>query len=112
LRWTRHLGTSAFDSSYAIAADCSGVYIAGNTYGALGGTNQGDQDAWLAKYSAAGKQLWKTQIGSATYDTAAGVAADGRGDVYISGSTYGSLAGPLQGSSNAWVAKYTATAQH
>jgi hypothetical protein len=111
LRWTRHLGTSAFDSSYAIAADCTAIYIAGNTCGALGGTNQGDQDAWLAAYSAAGKQIWETQIGSSAYDSAAGVATDGRGHVYISGWTYGSLAGPRQGAIDAWVAKYTATAQ-
>jgi hypothetical protein len=49
---------------------------------------------------------WKRQLGTADIDEANGVATDGDGNVYIAGQTLGSLGGPNQGNSDAWVAKY------
>lgn len=48
--WTRQFGTSAFDVAFAVAADPSGVYVAGGTDGTFPGqTNAGGADAFLAK---------------------------------------------------------------
>lgn len=50
-------------------------------------------------------------MGAATWNiqpnAALGVAADGDGNVYIAGTTSGSLGGPNRGSDDAWVAKYS-----
>jgi hypothetical protein len=50
---------------------------------------------------------WKRQLGTSRSDGANGVAADGD-NVYIGGSTFGSLGGPNRGNDDAWVAKYRA----
>jgi hypothetical protein len=76
--------------------------------GSLGGANQGERDAWVAKYSAAGALLWTRQLGTSEGDYPLGVATDGDGNVYISGWTVGSLGGANQGRGDAWVAKYSA----
>ncbi|WP_407883981.1 pre-peptidase C-terminal domain-containing protein, partial [Scytonema sp. NUACC26] len=50
-KWIRQLGTAGDDSSYSVAVDGAGnVYITGITRGALGGSNAGKVDAWIAKY--------------------------------------------------------------
>jgi hypothetical protein len=110
LRWKRQLGTAAFDEAQGVATDGGGnVYIAGATGGSLGGPSRGFDDAWVAKYSAAGALLWRRQLGTADFDDATGVATDGGGNVYIAGWTGGSLGGGNQGSVDAWVAKYSVT---
>lgn len=50
---TRQFGTSEFDSANGIKLDASGnVYIAGHSYGNLGGANKGGQDIYFRKYTA------------------------------------------------------------
>jgi hypothetical protein len=52
LRWKRQLGTSESDEAWGVATNEDGnVYIAGQTEGSLGGSNQGLIDAWIAKCS-------------------------------------------------------------
>jgi Beta-propeller repeat len=100
LHWKRQLGTSEWDVANGVATDDDGnVYIAGETFGSLGGSNQGDRDGWIAKYSPAGAVLWKRQFAGVTeeQDTLSGVATDGDGNVYIAGDTWA-----------AYVAKYSA----
>ena len=107
--WRRQFGTVEYDFASGVAADAAGnVYIAGSTNGSLGAGNPGYQEAWVAKYDATGHPLWKRQLGSETFDQASGVATDGKGNVYITGLTYGALAGPNQGDYDAWIAKYDA----
>jgi Beta-propeller repeat len=107
--WVRQLGTAVFDGALGVATDVAGnVYLTGDTHGSLGGANRGPSDAWVAKYDAAGNQLWVRQLGTASYDAASGVATDGDGNVYLTGRTYGSLGGANRGGSDAWVAKYDA----
>ena len=49
---------------------------------------------------------WIRQFGTSLFDHSTGVSADGLGNVYISGSTYGSLGGPNAGTQDAFVSKY------
>jgi hypothetical protein len=74
--------------------------------GSLGVINHGAQDPWIFKYSAAGVLLWKRQIGTPAHDGAGGVATDQQGNVYIAGTTVGSLAGPHRGADDAFIVKY------
>jgi hypothetical protein len=61
----------------------------------------------VAKYDDAGHALWKRPLGTALDEDARGVATDAAGNVYLTGATLGSLGGHNQGSSDAWVAKYS-----
>jgi hypothetical protein len=111
IEWTRQLGTSADDRSTSVSADGLGnVYISGVTRGSLGGPYAGGQfgDAFVSKYDAAGTLQWSRQLGTSASDESLGVSADGLGNVYISGSTGGSLGRPNAGSNDAFVSKYDA----
>ncbi|MBI4688877.1 MAG: SBBP repeat-containing protein [Nitrospirae bacterium] len=91
--WTRQMGTSSDDIAYGVASDSNGnVYIAGGTYGGLGGcTSAGEYDIFLVKYDSDGNKLWTRQAGTSSDDIAYGVAVDGNGDVYVTSGTYGSF---------------------
>ena|GEM_PF-3351330 len=109
-QWIQQLGTSGDDSSFSVAVDSAGsVYITGATDGSLGGTNAGGQDAWLAKYSSGGVLLWRRQLGTSSDDSSSSVAVDSVGNVYITGTTSGSLGGTNAGGKDAWVAKYSSS---
>ena len=110
LLWTRQLGTSGVDFGLGVSADLVGnVYITGYTLGALGGPNAGERDAYLAKYDAGGALQWTRQLGTSANDEGSSIATDGSGDVYITGHTAGSLAGPNAGQHDAFVSKFTST---
>ena len=51
---------------------------------------------------------WTEQLGSNRRDESNGVSADGLGNVYISGGTWGNLGGANAGSTDAFVSKYDA----
>ncbi|MBM4031436.1 MAG: choice-of-anchor D domain-containing protein [Planctomycetes bacterium] len=109
LAWTRQVGTSSDDRSYGVSADGLGnLYISGFTFGSLGGPNAGSNDAFLTKYDSAGTLLWSRQVGTGANDLSYGVSADGLGNVYISGFTFGSLGGPNAGLRDALLVKYDA----
>ncbi len=109
--WIRQFGTIDPDSAYAAAPDgAGGVFVSGGTSGSLAGPHAGGfDDAWLAYYDGAGNQTWIRQFGTSGHDRAEGVAPDGSGGVYVSGTTYGSLGGPYAGGGDAWLAHYDNT---
>jgi hypothetical protein len=105
--WTREVGTAGDDGINAVAADSTGVYIAGQTDGAFpGAKNAGYEDAFLQKYAANGTLAWARQFGTADQDLANGVAVDSSG-VYVVGSTAGSLNGAAAGMFDGFVRKYS-----
>ncbi|MEZ6191258.1 MAG: SBBP repeat-containing protein [Phycisphaerales bacterium] len=104
--WSTQIGTASADASRSVALDAAGnAYISGYTSGSLGGNNAGRSDAFLTKFDPSGNELWSTQIGTASNDGSRSVAVDAAGNAYITGSTYGSLGGPLAGSSDAFLTK-------
>jgi hypothetical protein len=107
LAWTKQLGTSGYEDAHGVAADSLGNnFISGWTQGSLGGPNAGSTDAFVSRYDVNGNLQWTRQVGTAADDRSFGLAADGAGNVYSVGWTYGSLAGPLTGTINAFLYKY------
>ena len=109
LLWTRQLGTSAWDQSNAVSADRLGnVFIAGFTEDSFTRTPKGGEivhDAFVSKYDDRGNLLWIKQMSTARVTDAMSVAADGLGNVYLSGK----IEGPFDGSnSGSFVSKYDA----
>jgi len=105
--WIHQLGSSAIDTAQAVAADASGVYVAGSTEGVLPGqTGAGGPDAFVRKYDHAGAVLWTLQFGTPSGDSALGVAADPSG-LYVAGGTGGALPGQMSaGGYDAYLQKY------
>jgi len=105
--WTRQLGTSVDDSSQGIVVDSnSNIFISGVTRGTLGDTNAGNDDIWVARYDHQGNLLWTEQFGTPNLDDFEGLTTDLNGNVYIAGSTLGTIEGTFQVDSDAWVIQY------
>jgi hypothetical protein len=88
--------STAYVPTHAIFVDSSGqVYAGGYVLGLLDATQSsaGNYDAFVAKYDASGNQLWARQFGSPQADFVSTVVADPAGNVYVAGTTSGSLGG-------------------
>jgi len=111
--WLQQFGTTARDTSNAIAIDPWGnIFATGNTYGNLGGPNAGRPDVYLAKLDTNGNLLWLEQFGSTLDDYGLSVAVDTKGNAFVSGATFGDLGGPAIGLSTAFLAKFDSLGQH
>jgi uncharacterized protein (TIGR03437 family) len=107
LLWIRQFGTPQEDVVQAVAADATGVYVAGTTRGALAGS-AGSADVFVRKYDPNGNELWTRQFGTPSDDEGLGIASDGTG-VYVVGKTQGALPGQPAGSTgDAFIRKYDA----
>ncbi len=105
--WTRQFGSTSNDWILGISVDATALYVAGYTYGTLPDQSRvGNYDAFIKKYDLDGNALWTRQFGTTTRDYAYGVSVDLTG-VYVSGYTYGTLAGQIRaGNNDAFVRKY------
>lgn len=107
LLWTQQLGTAAAEESYGVSADGLGnVFISGYTAGTLGASSAGGWDAFVSKYDTAGNLIWTQQLGTSNDEYSECVGADGLGNVYISGVSYGGLGGGAPNTFDTFVAKY------
>ena len=96
LAYGSYLGSSGADAAVSLATDSAGnVYVAGSTTSVdfpLAGPGQsfnaGARDAFIAKFSAHNNQLiYSTYVGGSGDDYAVGVAVDGDGNAYVTGTT-------------------------
>jgi hypothetical protein len=111
-QWVRQLGTPEHDVCAGLDVDPSGnLYVAGYTYGDFARPNQGSADLFVAAYDEHGKQLWRDQVGTPLDDRALDLGLGDNNDVYLCGTTSGSLAGPSNGQEDIVVARYTRTGQ-
>ncbi len=92
--WVRTWGGSSYDQGRGVAADDSGnVYVTGNFWGTVdfnpdGGdphTSNGMGDVFLSKFDSLGNFGWAWTWGKGYDDYGYGVAADGSGNVYVTG---------------------------
>jgi hypothetical protein len=82
-RWTRQFGTPAFDDAHGISVFDGGVYVVGNTDGALPSVDEtvygGGGDAYVRRYTTHGKEIWTLQTGGEGFEEFFGVFADEAG---------------------------------
>ena len=78
--FTKQFGTAKGDSASAVAIDAKGFTVGGGTDGDLARDNAGPfTDAYLRRYSPAGKVQWTRQWGQKGDDQVLSMAADGSG---------------------------------
>ncbi len=109
--WTQQCGTESSDSAASIAVDNSGsIYTTGYTYGVFdGSTNAGRSDFFVVKYDTDGNRMWTQQFGTAFDDAVSGIAVDNGNNIYVTGTTYGSLdENANAGGADLFVVKYSA----
>jgi hypothetical protein len=125
LLYSTYLGGGGGDSSTGIAVDGSGnAYVTGVTdstdFPTLNQyqTDPGDNawDAFVTRLNASGNALsYSTYLGGRSYDYSKGIALDGSGNVYVTGSTTSSNFPSLdqymafQGSGDAFITKLDTT---
>lgn len=91
--WAKRMGGSGDDKGKAIAVDPNGMcyltgYFSGNSnFGSLNVTSSGNSnDIYLAKANSDGTILWVRKAGGTKEDRGRGVAFDGSGNVFITGT--------------------------
>jgi hypothetical protein len=107
--WTRQFGSVSFgtDQALAIAADTTGVYVAGTVAFSLPGQTSADSaNAFVRKYDPDGVEIWTRQFTSGGQDQALGIAVNAAG-VFVVGAVGGALPGQTSaGDSDAFVRRY------
>ncbi len=93
--WSSYLGGKDYDVGCGVATDGFGnCYVTGDTYsrgwvrrGFDTSYNGGWGDAFVAKLSSSGSHIWSTYLGGDDWDLGNGLATDGSGNCYVTGST-------------------------
>ncbi|WP_455203770.1 SBBP repeat-containing protein, partial [Kaarinaea lacus] len=91
-QWTRQIGTASYEYPSDITIDSQGnAYVVGSINASLDGQDYaGSGDLFLIKFNSDGDKIWTHLSGTASNDSATGVATDGS-NVYVSGYTRGAL---------------------
>lgn len=107
--WTKLSGVAlAGTSGSAIAADSTGIYVTGTTYGNLDlESKTGTCDVFVMKYNSAGTKVWTRLSGVTGLETKGyNIAVDSTG-IYVTGFTKGNLDGQTKnGAIDAFLIKY------
>jgi Beta-propeller repeat/Abnormal spindle-like microcephaly-assoc'd, ASPM-SPD-2-Hydin len=128
LIWSTYLGGSNPDAGFAITADSSGVYVAGQTsssdFPVTAGAFQttlpvsSTRGGFITKLNTSGSALvYSTYLAGSTTDKLRGLAVDSSGNAYVTGGTQSSdfpvtanaFQKTLAGASNAFVSKMNPT---
>jgi hypothetical protein len=103
--YLNQFGTASSEWGNDIARDSSGnLFVAGAAWGIFG--PPAVQDGFLAKFDAAGNQIWSHNFGTLGLDQVNSVATDASGNAYIAGVTEGTLGDSQFGSSDSFVSKF------
>ncbi len=115
--WAKSTGTISVNQG-SITVDGSGnSYVTGNfqsssiTFGTYTLTNAGGEDVFIVKYDASGNAIWAKSSGGSSNDNGNGIAVDGSGNIYVTGSfesssiTFGSATLTKAGSGDIFIAK-------
>jgi len=101
MQWYTNMGTDEdMDTVRSMAVDGDGnVFVAGRSMASWGSPINsyagGESDAFLAKLNTSGVPQWHTFMGSAGGDFGMGVAVDGSGNAYFSGSSTATWGDPI-----------------
>ncbi|MBW4497882.1 MAG: DUF4347 domain-containing protein, partial [Oscillatoria princeps RMCB-10] len=112
LQWVQQFGTPMDEYAGGVTVDSAGnLYLTGKTEGALGDSNAGGGDLWVAQYDSTGTEQWVKQFGTASTEYSFDIAVDSALQVYICGLTEGDLGASNAGEHDAWVAKLGSNTQ-
>ena len=90
--WRRQVKAGLYAEALAVTTDPeSQIYVVGRVEDSLFGKPQGSMDAFIGKWSADGNLVWGRQFGTDAADEADAVDIGYLGQVYVAGTTYGSL---------------------
>ncbi len=98
--WAKTWGGSGIDIGYSVAPDGSDVYVTGHFNGTVdfdpgsgvdNHTSNGADDVFLGKFDSSGDNQWARTWGGSGSDSGYGVAADGSGNVYVTGYFNGTV---------------------
>lgn len=107
IAWTRQFGTASNDFAASVASDgASNIFIAGNTWGDIEGSNAGPPDAYVRKYNTDGDVAWTRQFGTIEGDFAVGAVSGSEGTAFVAGQTVGSVEGSNAGDFDVFVRAY------
>jgi len=102
--WANQIGSSVTDDALSVKTDASGDVLATGMFGGqltIGTTtltSNGQTDVFLIKYDpATGNPIWAQNYGGADDDDGISLAAGSNGNIYISGSFFGTM--PMASSS-------------
>ncbi len=116
LTWHTFLGGSENDYGYELVADGSGsVYVVGysrSTWGLPDRPFSIAPDSFTAGLDSSGSLTWNTFLGGSASDYGYAVAADGSGNVYVSGTSFSSWELPIRpytGTGDVFVVKLLVT---
>ena len=128
LIWSTYIGGTSSDAGFAITADSSGVYVAGQTsssdFPVTAGAFQttlpvtSTRGGFITKLNSSGSALvYSTYLSGSTTDKLRGLAVDASGNAYVTGGTQSSdfpvtanaFQKTLAGTSNAFVSKMNPT---
>lgn len=97
--WSKHIGTGAYESAFAIAVDkWNNIYITGTFSGDTvqfdhvvlhEAPNVGGGDIFLAKYNSNGSLIWARSWGDSLSEAAYALDFDTAGNVYMAGTFNG-----------------------
>lgn len=109
--WTRQFGTLLGELATSVGVGPDGsVYVAGFTFGDLGGTNLGSGDIFLRSYNADGNEGWTVQFGTSLFEQPLNMALNASSGIYLAGFTLGGFPGQVwAGGEDAFVAKIDAS---
>lgn len=109
--WTRLIGhTDSYTTGMGIVNDNEGsIYVTGDTSGSLDGNiRRGLSDLLIIKMNSSGEKIWSRQLGTAgSYSQGRSITVDVFGNLYVAGTTNGSLDGnTLEGATDTIIVKY------
>ena len=113
--WTRLLGGGGNDDARDVALNADGQLIVvgfTNSPEFEGTAEVGEGDAFVMQLDTDGNVGWVSMLGSTQSDSFSSVAIDALGDVIVSGTSFGDLAGASNnGERDAFLAKYDTTGE-
>ncbi|NTX61413.1 SBBP repeat-containing protein [Myxococcus sp. CA051A] len=107
--WSRLLGGTQTDYAFGVAVAPNGtVQVTGYTTASLdGNAYAGSQDVFLSRFDAFGSKIGTRTLGTNRSDIGRGVAVDASGNTYVTGFTFGGLAGnPSAGGYDAFLCRF------
>jgi hypothetical protein len=112
--WTKQIGSKGDDGMFLSDLEIDAqdnIFLTGYTNDKLGkGPSDKNNNAWVARFDTEGNNKWVQQFGSKdNLDYGTGLAADGRGKLYVTGFTEALLGTDISGASgsavDAWIAQ-------